>query len=85
MKPLIKERQEREKKRGEDRGSEERTVNCLSIQGEGRGRKEEEEGVEEDEEEEEEGRQEQGVIRGDTMRDTREEERKLKGEIKTGG
>lgn len=83
MKPLIKERQEREKKRG-DRGSEERTVNCLSIQGEGRGRKEEEERVEEDEEEEEE-RQEKGVIRGDTMRDTREEERNLEGEIKTGG
>lgn len=41
--PLIKERQERESERRGDRGSEERTVNCLSIQGEGRGRKEEEE------------------------------------------
>lgn len=41
--PLIKERRESEREGRGDRGSEERTVNCLSIQGEGRGRKEEEE------------------------------------------
>lgn len=75
--PLIKERRESEREREEGiEGARRGLLTAFPYKeraGGGKRRRRREE------------RQEEGVIRGDTMRDTREEERNLEGEIKTGG
>lgn len=86
MKPLIKERQEREKKEGID-GARRGLLTAFPYKERAGGgkRRRRRRGWRKTARRRRKRDRRKGVIRGDTMRDTREEERNLEGEIKTGG